>query len=104
MGLAKKLNKDMPKRPLTPFSLFVSDVWDRVRPGCVGPTDVSRKVAEEWRVLDQEQKNRYIENSAKLHEAFEAEFSAYKQTEAWKQYCQENAKLQAQQLLKKLMW
>lgn len=101
--LCKKLNKDMPKRPMTSFSLFASDVRDRVAPGCAGPADVARKVAEEWHVLDQEQKNDYIQKSKQLSKAWKAEFTAYKRTEAWKSYCQENAKLQAKQLLKKLM-
>jgi len=105
--LVKTLNKDMPKRPKSSYMLFAGEVRERVTKEVTdaggGMGDIGKKIAEEWENCPEEKKAELAQKSAEDKKVFDVEIVTYKKTDAWGHYCEEKAKLEARQLLKKLI-
>merc|ERR1719362_1665398 len=105
--LVKTLNKDMPKRPKSSYMLFAGEVREQVTKEVTeaggGMGDIGKKIAELWLAAPEEKKTALGEKSAEDKKVFDVEIAKYKKSEAWGHYCDEKAKLEAKQALKKLI-
>jgi len=105
--LVKNLNKDMPKRPKSSYMLFAGEVRERISKAVFesggGMGDIGKKIAEEWVAVSQEKKDALSQTSAEDKKVFDVKIVEYKKGQAWDHYCEEKAKLEAKQSLKKLI-
>ena len=105
--LVKKLNKDAPKRPKSGYMIYAGEIRERVQKEVMeaggGMGDIGRKISEYWAELSEAKKAEYGEQSARQKEVFDVEFNKYRKSEAFGIFCDEKAKLQSKQELKKII-
>ena len=76
----KRRDPDEPKRPLASFMLFLAEKKDELKlelPS-LNSRDVSRELGRRWGLLEQEEKQVYIERADQLLLAYKGELATYK--------------------------
>jgi len=105
--LCKKAAKEAPKRPRSGYMIFAGEIRERVQKEVMeaggGMGDIGKKISEEWGNVNDDKKAEYAAQSAKQKEVFDVEYAKYKDTEAFATFCIDKAKLEAKQMLKKLV-
>jgi len=92
-----KKDPNAPKRPMSGYMIFVSEVRDSVvsKNPDMGVTDVLKEVGSMWRDLDDSEQARYKSKADKLKVKYEKEVKAYQTTSKYKKYQAEKEEFQA---------
>jgi hypothetical protein len=79
---ASKIQK--PKRPLTAYMVFSNKIRPTIRENNPGITlgDVSKRISEQWKVLTDEQKTEYVDESKKDKERYDTEMMTFTEMSA----------------------
>lgn len=80
----KEKDPNAPKRALTAYFLFMADERTKVKeanPG-FGVGEVAKEIGSRWNNMDEFQKEKYTEQSAKNRARYEAEMKEYKENKA----------------------
>mmetsp|Transcript_130962 Transcript_130962/g.292942 ORF Transcript_130962/g.292942 Transcript_130962/m.292942 type:complete len:795 (+) Transcript_130962:90-2474(+) len=103
--LAKEHKKVAPKRPQSGYMIFAGTVRDRIKEAVMaaggGMGDIGVKISEEWNALSETKKAEFGEQSQKQKEVYDKEFAVFRLTDTFKNFCNDKAKLEAKQKLKK---
>merc|ERR1712060_764692 len=95
--LVKKHSKDAPKRPRSGYMIFAGEIRDRIKEEVEkeggGMGDIGKKISDEWNALTETKKAEYGEQSLRQKEKFDVEYAEYKKTDAYKEFCDEKAKM-----------
>jgi len=77
-----------PKQPLSGYVHFLNDRREAVRKESpdMSFADISKKLANEWSQLGQEEKQRYVERAEIDKERYSREFQEYQQTDDYKEF------------------
>lgn len=77
-----------PKQPLSGYVHFLNDRRELVRKESpdMSFADISKKLANEWSQLGQEEKQKYVERAEIDKERYSREFQEYQQTDAYKEF------------------
>jgi len=77
-----------PKQPLSGYVHFLNDRREAVRKESpdMSFADISKKLANEWSQLGQEEKQRYVERADLDKERYSREFQEYQQTDDYKDF------------------
>lgn len=87
-----------PKQPLSGYVHFLNDRRETVRKEApdISFADISKKLANEWSQLGQEDKQKYVERAELDKERYSREFQEYQQTDDYKEFiAQQNAAKEA---------
>jgi len=92
-----KKDPNAPKRPMSGYMIFVSEVRDDVvsKNPDMGVTDVLKEVGSMWRDLDESEQAKYKAKADKLKVKYEKEVKAYQSTSKYKKYQAEKKEFQA---------
>jgi len=71
-----------PKKPMTPFLLFVASVRkELVEEGCK-PKEVLGQAAERWKSIDESEKKPFVKEAAELKKSYDAEMKKWNEANA----------------------
>merc|ERR1712039_317123 len=98
--------KEAPKRPKSGYMLFAGEIRDRVKEEVMaaggGMGDIGIKISAEWAEVSEAKKAEYAEVSQRQKEVFDVEYAKYKKTDKFFKFCEDKARLEAKQGLKKI--
>jgi len=87
--IKKPIDKNAPKKPQTSFFLFSNDRRLKIKeeePQLKNTIEISKKIGQEWKLLNEEEKNIYSNKAKENYEKYQQEYKKYQETDLYKQY------------------
>lgn len=77
-----------PQKPLSAYHWFIKDNREKIRNEnpTWGFTEISKKLAQDWKALSTEQKQQYMLSAEEDKERYARELSVYKQSDAYRSF------------------
>ncbi|CAG9766263.1 unnamed protein product [Ceutorhynchus assimilis] len=95
----KPKDSTAPRQPLTGYIRYLNDRREGVRAAnpSLSFADITKMLASEWTNLPLDKKQQYLDAAEQDRERYTKEYEAYKQTEAYKQFTQQNKQMKVKE-------